>query len=64
MAVYDYKCENCGDIQVEMRISEYKPVEECPQCKGKVERIYKPIIDVWKCSGSYKKSGEGNGGSN
>lgn len=54
MATYKYNCENCGDFIVEMPISKYKRLEECPTCKGKVERIIGvPSAMIFKGEGFY-----------
>lgn len=53
--VYTFKCEKCGEIEVTMSYKEL-PLKECPHCKGKVERVFKPVMDVWKCGGAYGKS--------
>lgn len=54
MPSYTYKCPIHGEFDVEMKMSEYKPVKECPKCKSEVERVYKPIGSIWNCEGSYK----------
>ena len=55
MGFYDYKCQECGEMKLERKISEI-PVKHCPKCKGKIERIYKPIPSIWNCSGNFGKS--------
>jgi putative FmdB family regulatory protein len=60
MASYKYKCENCGEFEIEMPMSEYKPLESCPTCSGKVERVIGiPMAMIFKGEGfhinDYKK---------
>lgn len=54
MPSYTYNCPKCGEFDVEMRMSEYKPIDKCPKCQSNVERVFKPISSVWNCEGSYK----------
>ena len=54
MPRYDYHCENCGVFEVVQRISE-SPLERCPQCSGKVNRLISKNVNViFKGSGFYK----------
>ena len=52
---YTYKCQKCGEFQVECKITE-KAIKECPKCGQPVTRVYKPAAVIWKCSGAFGKS--------
>jgi len=57
--VYDYDCENCGEIQIEAKPSEI-PIKNCPRCGSKnMERIFKPIGISFKGSGFYINDSKG-----
>ncbi len=63
MATYKYKCENCGEFTVKMKMSEYKPLEVCPTCGSEVKRIFEvPSAMIFKGDGfyvnDYKKASE------
>jgi putative FmdB family regulatory protein len=39
MPTYEYRCTKCGlKFEIYQPISE-KPLKQCPECKGKVERL-------------------------
>lgn len=52
MPIYEYKCDNCGIVEVMQRITE-NPLKKCPNCKSKVERIISHTSFVLKGSGWY-----------
>lgn len=54
MPVYEYRCKNCK-YQFEIKQSIHdKPVEICPKCKGKVQKIIGSSIGIsFKGSGFY-----------
>src|SRR6185312_2421570 len=52
MPIYEYKCDNCGIVEVMQRITE-NPLKKCPNCKGKVDRIISHTSFVLKGSGWY-----------
>ena len=47
---YEYKCPNCGVIEVDKKITEPEVVN-CPECGEKVSRIYSPVPTHWHCDG-------------
>lgn len=54
MPRYDYNCENCGVFEVVQSITE-SPLEQCPNCGGKVTRLISSNVNViFKGSGFYK----------
>lgn len=57
MPLYEYKCEDCGEV-FEVRgsyefLGNYEPV--CPKCyKENIVRIYGPVATIFKGNGFYK----------
>jgi len=53
MPIYLYQCDTCG-VRFERRqhISE-PPLEDCPECDGRVRRIIQPVGVIFKGSGFY-----------
>ena len=39
MPTYEYKCEDCGYRFEKFQSMKDKPVEKCPKCDGKVQRL-------------------------
>ncbi|GEM_PF-160068 len=61
MPIYCYKCKRCGaKIEKIQKFGECSN-EECPDCKGKMERVIGPVGVIFKGSGfhvnDYKSSG-------
>jgi putative FmdB family regulatory protein len=53
MPIYEYVCQNCGhQLEVMQKISD-KPLSKCPQCKGKLEKIFSQTSFQLKGSGWY-----------
>jgi predicted nucleic acid-binding Zn ribbon protein len=61
MGNYNYFCKNHGEIVLNLKMSEIQEEMPCPLCKSKMERIYSPISDFWKCSGSYRQTRRNDG---
>ncbi len=54
MPIREYKCSECGEItEVIQKINE-KPLEKCPKCGGKLEKLISNSSFVLKGSGWYK----------
>ena len=52
---YDYNCEKCGSVQLELKMSEV-PISKCPVCNcERIIRIFPATNTVWKCDGAYSK---------
>lgn len=73
MPIYEYKCTECGhQFEVQQRFSD-SPLEACPNCQGKLRKVFHPAGVIFKGSGfyttDYKSSGKssdkssGNGSS-
>jgi putative FmdB family regulatory protein len=64
MPTYDYKCSECGVTFEETHGVDHR-VESCPECGGKVRRIFHPVGIIFKGSGFYKtdsRASSDNGG--
>lgn len=62
MPVYEYACTACGERLEARQSFDDPPLEDCPQCGGKLRKLYSPVGIVFKGSGFYstdtkKKSG-------
>lgn len=63
MPIYEYACTKCGhQLEVMQKISD-KPLTRCPNCKGKLEKLFSQTSFQLKGSGwyvtDYSKSGGG-----
>jgi putative FmdB family regulatory protein len=59
MPTYRYKCPYCHEcFEVDRKISEYSPVEQCPNCSGDAKRVFTPIGTI-PFEGSYNKDNRG-----
>lgn len=53
MPIYEYKCEKCGHhLEVMQKMSD-DPLTRCPECKGKLEKIFSQTSFQLKGSGWY-----------
>ena len=53
MPTYEYECEKCK-IRFEKKQSfQDDPIAICPECKGKVRRVFQPAPIIFKGSGFY-----------
>jgi putative FmdB family regulatory protein len=53
MPLYEYQCDDCG-VRFEHRqpITD-DPLEDCPECGGKVHRLIHPVGIIFKGKGFY-----------
>ena len=70
MPIYEYRCTECGhQFEVHQRFSD-APLEVCPNCQGKLRKVFHPAGVIFKGSGFYttdykssaKSSGNGSSG--
>ena len=64
MPMYEYECMICGMRFERRQHFSDPPLQQCPECRGKVRRVFYPPAIVFKGSGFYvtdNRSG-GNGG--
>ena len=53
MPIYEYVCRKCGHhLEVMQKMSD-KPLSKCPNCKGKLEKIFSQSAFQFKGSGWY-----------
>ena len=53
MPTYQYRCDTCGiEFERKQHFTD-KPLEECPECDGRVHRVIQPVLVVFKGSGFY-----------
>ena len=53
MPIYEYVCEKCGhQLEIMQKMSD-KPLTKCPNCKGKLEKIFSQTSFQLKGSGWY-----------
>jgi putative FmdB family regulatory protein len=52
---YKFNCEQCGEIELNLKMSEI-PLKQCPNCGcEKIERVFTATTSVWRCSGAFSK---------
>ncbi|HOX27783.1 MAG TPA: zinc ribbon domain-containing protein [bacterium] len=54
MPVYVYECNKCGHTFEVMQKVDEEPRKRCPECKGKVKKVFQPVGIVFKGGGFYK----------
>ncbi len=60
MPIYEYVCEKCSHhLEVMQKMSD-KPLTKCPECKGKLEKIFSQTSFQLKGSGWYVSDYGGN----
>lgn len=52
MPTYEYKCGECDNTFEEMHGVDER-VQSCPECGGKVRRLFHPVGIIFKGSGFY-----------
>jgi putative FmdB family regulatory protein len=53
MPVYVYKCDACGQVFERKQAVTEGPLSDCPECEGRVRRVFQPVGIVFKGSGWY-----------
>ncbi len=54
MPIYEYECEKCAcRFELKRRFDEDAGSPRCPQCQGKVRRLFSPPVILFKGSGFY-----------
>ena len=65
MPLYEYACIQCGHHFEERRKVTDPPASRCPECRGRVRRVYQPVGIIFKGSGfhvtDYGRTGEKTG---
>ena len=61
MPIYEYECEKCAcHFELKRRFDEDEGSPCCPQCKGKVRRLFSPTAIIFKGSGFYVTDSRSN----
>lgn len=61
MPIYEYSCQKCGlHLEVMQKMSD-KPLTRCPECKGRLEKIFSQTSFQLKGSGWYVSDYTGRG---
>lgn len=53
MPTYEYACTSCGERLEAKQSFDDPPLDTCPQCGGKLRKLYSPVGVVFKGSGFY-----------
>ncbi|MDE3089459.1 MAG: hypothetical protein KGJ80_08760 [Chloroflexota bacterium] len=53
MPVYEYECENCGTRFERLQSMKEESVRVCPECAGRVHKIFHAAGIIFKGSGWY-----------
>ncbi len=53
MPIYEYACTSCGERTEAKQGFDDPPLEECPNCGGRLRKLYSPVGIVFKGSGFY-----------
>jgi len=53
MPIYEYECRKCGNIVELQHNHGTKPKDRCPECRGKMIKLFSPVGIVFKGSGFY-----------
>ena len=59
MPVYEYVCESCGIRFERFQHMSDTPLQECPECHGRVHRVVQPVGIIFKGSGFYVTDNRG-----
>jgi len=61
MPIYEYVCQKCGHYLETMQKMSDKPLTSCPECRGKLEKIFSQSSFQLKGSGWYRTDYNGQG---
>ena len=63
MPIYEYLCEDCGEITEAMQKVSDPPLVTCPKCKGSLKKVISNTSFILKGTGWYATdyAGKGNG---
>ena len=66
MPTYQYACTECDHVFEQVQSFSDASLTECPQCQGRLRKVYNAVGVVFKGSGFYRtdsRSGSGSGSS-
>jgi putative FmdB family regulatory protein len=61
MPTYEYTCKDCGEHLEVVQSFRDEPLQECPQCGGKLRKVFGNIGIAFKGSGFYKTDNRSGG---
>lgn len=50
---YQFNCKTHGDVIISVSMKDVKEKMPCPECGEECQRIYSPILDIWRTNGAY-----------
>lgn len=53
MPLYQYACSSCAATIERRQTFDEPPLEECPQCGGRLKKVLQPVGVIFKGSGWY-----------
>ena len=66
MPIYEYVCEDCGEMTEAMQKISDPPLKTCPKCKGSLKKVISNTSFILKGTGwyatDYANKGNGSGG--
>jgi len=61
MPTYQYRCTACSrDLEVVQKFSD-APLTKCPECRGRLRKVFSPVGVVFKGSGFYSTDSRSTG---
>ena len=63
MPTYEYACADCGHVFDIFQSFSDDALTECPECGGKLRRVFSPAGVVFKGSGFYRTDSRSSSGS-
>ena len=60
MPTYEYKCDKCSFRFEKRQRFDEEPIAICPQCEGKVRRVFHSAPIIFKGSGFYVTDSRNN----
>jgi putative FmdB family regulatory protein len=53
MPIYEYQCSDCNHRFEKKQSFQEDAIAECPECRAKARRVFKPVPIIFKGSGFY-----------
>ena len=63
MPTYQYACTECGHAFEQFQSFSDASLTECPQCQGRLRKVYNAVGVVFKGSGFYRTDSRGSSSS-
>ena len=60
MPTYQYKCTECGHAFEQVQSFSDDALEHCPQCQGRLRKVFNAVGVVFKGSGFYRTDSGGS----